>query len=153
MTKFVKLIDEKTIEYAPNCTETVSNYNAESNAEMLLADGYKPLILAEMPTNDRMFDLIYEESSENITQVINYLESEEEYNQRKSNEELQLQIDSLNSQINSLDLKRIRAVCEPEIKDEETGETWLDYYNSQVIDLREQIQQLRERITPNDIIE
>ena len=139
------------IEYAPKNKGSILNYDLD--IDHLIEDGYKPLILAEMPTNDRMFDLIYEESSENITQVINYLESEEEYNQRKSNEELQLQIDSLNSQINSLDLKRIRAVCEPEIKDEETGETWLDYYNSQVIDLREQIQQLRERITPNDIIE
>ena len=47
-------------------------------------------------------------------------------------------------------MKRIRAICEPEIKDEETGETWLDYYNSQILSLREQIQQLKERIN-NDI--
>ena len=41
-----------------------------------------------------------------------------------------------------LDSKRIRAICEPSIKDETTGETWLDYYNSQVKVLREELKNL-----------
>lgn len=60
-------------------------------------------------------------------------------------------LQELNEELNNLDLKRIRAICEPEVKNEETGETWLDYYNSQILSLREQIQQLKERMNENDI--
>ena len=35
--------------------------------------------------------------------------------------------------------------------EENYEETWLEYYNAQVLDLRNQISTLRERITPNDI--
>jgi len=51
--------------------------------------------------------------------------------------EIQLQIDEI-------DKKRIRALCEPELKDPETGITWLDYYNSQILELRNRIQELYE---------
>ena len=45
-------------------------------------------------------------------------------------------------QLLELDSKRIRAICEPSIKDETTGETWLDYYNQQVTTLREELSNL-----------
>ena len=66
-------------------------------------------------------------------------------------ENLQNQVKELEEELDNLDLKRIRAVCEPSVKDETTGETWLDYYNAQIIALRNQIQTLQERITENDI--
>lgn len=44
--------------------------------------------------------------------------------------------------IDELDKKRVRAICEPSIKDETTGQTWLEYYNSQVQELRNQINEL-----------
>ena len=65
---------------------------------------------------------------------------------QKEIEEIEKQINKINEDLNGLDIKRIRAICEPEVKGEETGETWLDYYNSQILSLREQIQQLKERI-------
>lgn len=43
------------------------------------------------------------------------------------------------SQIEELDKKRIRAGFEPSVKDESTGQTWLEYYNQQIADLRAQI--------------
>jgi len=43
------------------------------------------------------------------------------------------------AQIKLLDESRIRSIAEPSIKDEATGETWLDYYNKQVSDLRLQL--------------
>lgn len=43
-------------------------------------------------------------------------------------------------QIQELDVKRIRAYCEPEVKDEETGETWLEHYNKEIQALRIQLQ-------------
>lgn len=42
--------------------------------------------------------------------------------------------------ITELDIKRIRAICEPSVKDEETGETWLEYYNNQIILLRAELE-------------
>ena len=45
-------------------------------------------------------------------------------------------------QLNELDSKRIRAVCENEIKDPQTGETWLDYYNSEISKLRLELNSL-----------
>ena len=46
------------------------------------------------------------------------------------------------SQINDLDTKRIRAICEPEVKDSETGETWLEYYTKQIVLLREKLKEV-----------
>ena len=47
-------------------------------------------------------------------------------------------------QLNELDTKRIRAVCENEVKDETTGQTWLEYYNAQIVELRKQLAGLSE---------
>lgn len=58
---------------------------------------------------------------------------------QKQNQE---QINNLKQQIEELDKKRIRAICEPSIKDATTGETWLEYYNSQIETIRKQIQTL-----------
>lgn len=68
--------------------------------------------------------------------------STEEYllqRELKENEKLK---NNLKNQIEELDLKRIRAIAEPEIKDGETGETWLEYYTIQVQALRTQLTQL-----------
>lgn len=46
------------------------------------------------------------------------------------------------SKINEIDLKRIRAVCEPSIKDKTTGQTWVEYYTSQIINLRKQLEEI-----------
>ena len=55
-------------------------------------------------------------------------------------------IDAIYKELETLDTKRIRAVCEDEIKDEKTGETWLDYYNSQIYDLRVELSSLQSQI-------
>ena len=149
MSIYAKLKNKYQLEFAPNYKDGIFNYDLD--IENLINDGYKPVIETEKPIIDRKFEIIYVENEDNICESIVYLETEEEYQNRKNNEIIQLEIDLLNSQINELDLKRIRAVCEPSIKDEITGETWLEYYNAQVINLRNQINTLRERITPNDI--
>jgi len=45
----------------------------------------------------------------------------------------------LQAQIDELDKKRIRAGFEPTLKDETSGQTWLEYYTLQIQDLRDQI--------------
>ncbi len=54
-----------------------------------------------------------------------------------------LQIAQIQEQLFMLDQKRIRAVCEPELKDTESGETWLEYYNAQIVELRNQLTELQ----------
>ncbi len=49
------------------------------------------------------------------------------------------EIEQIKFELNELDVKRIRAVCENEVKNSETGQTWLDYYNEQVFQLREKL--------------
>ncbi len=44
------------------------------------------------------------------------------------------------NELDELDKKRIRAVCEPSQKDE--NQTWLEYYTSQIVELRQQLQEL-----------
>ena len=44
------------------------------------------------------------------------------------------------NEISELDIKRIRAVCEHSIKDESTGESWLDFYTSQIVALRSELE-------------
>ncbi len=48
----------------------------------------------------------------------------------------------IKAELLALDDKRIRAICEPSVKDEETGETWLEYYNSEIEKLRIEYQSL-----------
>ncbi len=45
-------------------------------------------------------------------------------------------------QLDDLDKKRIRAICEDEIKDEASNQTWLEFYNAQIYDLRLQLKEL-----------
>lgn len=59
------------------------------------------------------------------------------YNSVHVDEIKELKKANLQSQIDELDKKRIRAIAEPSLKDENT--TWLEYYNTQIIELRAQI--------------
>ena len=44
--------------------------------------------------------------------------------------------------LDDLDKKRIRAIAEPSLKDENT--TWLEYYNSQIAELRKELSEITE---------
>ncbi len=68
--------------------------------------------------------------------------TEEEYTLELAEKEKKETISNIKKEIEDLDKKRIRAICEPEIKDEATGETWLDFYNKQIIELRNQLIEL-----------
>lgn len=62
-----------------------------------------------------------------------------EYSEIQAQKNKEIQIGLLKEQIEELDKKRIRAICEPEIKDSDTGETWLSYYNLRIIALRQEL--------------
>lgn len=66
----------------------------------------------------------------------------EEYKEFLRLKEVEKRKIKIEQELNDLDTKRIRAMCEPSIKDETTGETWLDYYNSEAQKLREELKKL-----------
>lgn len=73
----------------------------------------------------------------NITQTQEYLEKIALKECENLKKELQ-------KQINELDLKRIRAMAEPSLKNAETGETWLDFYTLQIQNLRAELVELNQ---------
>lgn len=70
------------------------------------------------------------------------LRNDTNYQEQQIEVQAILRKDSIINKIEELDKKRIRAMCEPQMKDAETGETWLDYYNSQIINLRSQLAEI-----------
>lgn len=72
----------------------------------------------------------------------NNLIATEEYKTKLALREKESKIIELTSQIEKLDQKRIRAGFESTVKDESTGQTWLEYYTSKIQDLRFQINAL-----------
>lgn len=70
------------------------------------------------------------------------IRNDEELKNLNEAKEKEQKINELKKELSDLDTKRIRAICEPCIKNEETGETWLDYYNLQIISLRSQLSEL-----------
>lgn len=62
----------------------------------------------------------------------------EEDNQRRQN---QIRIEDIKYELEELDRKRIRAICEP--SDKEPGLSWLEFYNQQIAELREELDNLQ----------
>lgn len=62
--------------------------------------------------------------------------SDEEFTSEKTKIANQLRIEQIDSLLRDIDEKRVRAMCEPELCNIETGETWLEYYNNQAVELR-----------------
>jgi len=58
------------------------------------------------------------------------------YKEKVAQIEAESQKKHLQEELKALDIKRIRAICEPELKDSEAGQTWLDYYTQQAKELR-----------------
>lgn len=74
-----------------------------------------------------------------IEGVLTDISGTPEYQGKITQREKEAMVTDLKLQIEELDKKRVRAICEPEIKDMESGQTWLEYYTQQVQALRAQI--------------
>lgn len=77
-----------------------------------------------------------------IDGVLTDISGTQEYLDKVAQQERESTWADLKLQIKELDEKRVRAVCEPEIKDMESGQTWLEYYTQQIQALRAQIASL-----------
>lgn len=69
-----------------------------------------------------------------------------DYELIKRKKEISEKIDEIKLELDDIDSKRIRAVCENEVKDSGSGGTWLDYYNHQVLKLREELDSLEAQL-------
>ena len=118
--------------FPPQNKDNILNYN--QNASLLEADGYIDYSDAEITFYNKGTGYSFDENNRiiDITQT-------DDYKSKVFTAEKTEKINDLQFQISELDRKRIRAMCEPSIKDETTGQTWLEYYNQQVQDLRNQI--------------
>ena len=67
-----------------------------------------------------------------------------EYEEEQAQVAKRKRIDEIKFELRQLDESRIRAIAEPSIKDEETGETWLEYYNGLVLQLRAELNELEK---------
>lgn len=76
------------------------------------------------------------------TYVNNSIIENQDYEFLKQEESEARRIEHIKLELNDIDSKRIRAVCENEVKDSETGQTWLEYYNEQAAELRESLNSL-----------
>lgn len=69
-----------------------------------------------------------------------------EYEKQTEKRVINEKISSITSKLEELDKKRIRAICEQSIKDEQLGQTWLEYYNEEAQILRNQIAELSKSL-------
>lgn len=87
-----------------------------------------------------------------INEPIKYIFSENEiienpqYETLKQEQYIKAQIEEIVEKMAIIDTKRIRAICEDDIKDERTGESWLDFYNAQIYDLRIELNSLESQL-------
>lgn len=77
---YVKFISEREISYPPQNKDGIINYNLD--VDRLIADGYKVLTTVERPETDRKYEVLYQDN-DTIDEVINWLETEQEYAERK----------------------------------------------------------------------
>lgn len=63
--------------------------------------------------------------------------TEKEYSAKQLTLQNSIRIEKIKQELEALDKKRIRAIAEPSLKDENV--TWLEYYNSQISQLREEL--------------
>ena len=110
--------------------------------------GHFPVLNEEFQ-NIEVPDEIYNRFLEDTNQYIwenGALVENPQYQELKEKENIKEQINEINDKLATLDLKRIRAVCEDEIRNEKTGETWLDFYNSQIYELRTKLNSLEAQL-------
>lgn len=105
-----------------------------------LTEGFQNIEVSDKVYNEYIEDnLKYVFSNGEIIENPNY----EIENQKRL---AQKRIGEIKEELAELDTKRIRAICESEMKDERTGESWLDYYNTQIYELRVELKSLEAQL-------
>jgi len=71
--------------------------------------------------------------------VLTDISETEDYKTKISDREKAAKKAELQLQLDELDKKRVRAISEPALREEQNGQTWLEYYTEQIMAIREQI--------------
>ena len=107
-----------------------------------ITDAYHDELMCKQATggliqiiNDKIYCLFDYENVVN-GEIVNISDTDE-YKAKVLAEQNATANKNLQAQIDILDTKRIRAIAEPSQKDEQT--TWLEYYTSQIQELRSQL--------------
>lgn len=82
--KYVKLVNNEIV-FAPQNKGSILNYNC--NVELMKADGYKILVEVDIPKTNREYHIEYNETSDEIQEVIVYNETQKEADRREEEEE------------------------------------------------------------------
>ena len=69
--------------------------------------------------------------------------SEEEVRAKQLNIQNEIRKNEIQRELDALDKKRIRAIAEPSMKDE--NESWLEFYNKQIKTFRDELAQLNNK--------
>ncbi|MBD5403197.1 hypothetical protein HDR58_10455 [bacterium] len=107
------------------------------------------IIVNDEITNCSVSEKLYEDYCKNPSKYIyskGEIVEDPKFADIEAQNKLNKEIETLELQLKELDDKRIRAVCENSTKNESTGETWLDYYNQQIKEAREQLQLLKSQL-------
>lgn len=103
-----------------------------ASVEQLEKEGYKPYLL----------DLVSKLNADSAViqdgEIVDISETDG-YKSKIAKQEKEAKIAEIAAKIDELDKKRIRAGFEPSIKNEASGQTWLEYYTLQIQNLRDQI--------------
>lgn len=106
-------------------------YTEKQKADFIVEYNHNKNLRIEA-TNLCLYALEDNEILENGIPIENpeYISEQKKLFKEEEKKKLQLQLDEL-------DKKRIRAICEPSMKTE--TQSWLEYYNQQVLDLRQML--------------
>ena len=79
-----------------------------------------------------------------INGVLTDITETDEYKLKIEQKEKEKTLEDLKFQIDEIDRKRIRAIAEPQLKDAQSGQTWLEYYTEQISEIRNRISSLAD---------
>ena len=103
-------------------------------------------VLNENILNYETTQLIFEDYIENKNKYIwdettQTIINNPNYEQEQIQKEAERKIEELKLKLEELDKQRIRALCEPSNRTDD--QTWLEYYNEQIIEIRKELQSLQ----------
>ena len=128
---YAKVQDGKLIFPEPNKNNNILNYCGDN--AMLESDGFIKMTDEQESAFNKGSD--YYDISSGVFVIV----SDAEVNARTAEREKLAMLSDLRNQIDAIDKKRVRAMVEPSVKNIATGQTWLEYYTQQILDLRTRI--------------
>ena len=117
------------------------NYYIEKDGNIVLYDNNKQQLLNTLPFFPGYEGIEVQETEREIIRRNGGFVFADEVAQELLQEAKEAKIEELKLKLEELDKQRIRALCEPSNRTD--NQTWLEYYNEQIIHIRKEIQSLQ----------